>query len=221
MPKKKGKIYRIEMTTASMGLWGFGLFFLLTWIFVLGILVGRGALPSALKIVPGLEGQVAKWQRMLSRSDSYEIGSAKEPNPDLQLSFYRKLSTKKDQARSKAPSRPEEGISAPESKGDDKMTGTKTLDRKIEALRVELKNRPSKTLYTLQLASLEDKQKAESLMKRLTDLDYPVYLYHAKVNGKQYYRVRCGRFAEKEEARNFARKLAKEIKMEGFVSRLE
>ena len=208
------------MTTASMGLWGFGLFFLLTWIFVLGILVGRGALPSALKIVPVLEGQVAKWQRMLSRSDSYEFRSEKEPDPDLQLSFYRKLSTKKDQARSNAP-RPPEEAAKPETKGDDKKTGEKAIDRKIEALRVELKNRPNKTLYTLQLASLEDKQKAERLMKHLTDLDYPVYLYQVKVNGKQYYRVRCGRFTEKEEARIFARKLATEIKMEGFVSRLE
>ncbi len=211
------------MTTVSMCVWGVGLFFLLSWIFVLGILVGRGSLPSALKIVPGLEGQVAEWQRVLSRKDSYEFKSEKkESNPDLQLSFYRKLSTKKEQARSMVPGHTG-GDSAGRTATDrsDQMTGEKAIERKIEALRVELQERSNKTLYTLQLASLEDKQKAESLMKRLADLDYPVYLYQAKVNGRQYYRVRCGNFREKEEARNFARKLAKEIKMEGFVSRLE
>jgi cell division protein FtsN len=220
MPKKKGKTYRIEMTTASMSLWGIGLFLLLTWIFVLGILVGRGSLPSALKIVPGLEGQVAKWQQMLSRSDSYEFSTEKESNPDLKLSFYRELSTKKDQARGKVPRRPE-GTVKPETEGHDQLTGEEAVKSKIEALRVELQNRPNKTLYTLQVASLEDKQKAESLMKRLADLNYPVYLYQVKVNGKRWYRVRCGKFREKEEARSFARKLAKEIKMEGFVSTVE
>ena len=220
MPKKKGKTYRIEMTTASMSLWGVGLFLLLTWIFVLGILVGRGSLPSALKIVPGLEGQVAKWQEMLSRSDSYEFGSEEESNQDLKLSFYQKLSTKKDQARGKVPQRPE-GTVTPETAGDDRLQGEERIDQKIEALRVELQTKPNKTLYTLQIASLEDKQKADDLMKRLTDLDYPVYLYQVRVNGKRWYRVRCGKFREKEEARSFARKLAKEIKMEGFVSTVE
>lgn len=208
------------MTTASMSLWGVGLFLLLTWIFVLGILVGRGSLPSALKIVPGLEGQVAKWQRMLGRSDSYEFSSEKKSNPDLKLSFYRKLSTKKEQARGEVPARPP-GPIGPETEGDDQLRGEEAVERKVEALRVELQNRPSKSLYTLQIASLEDKQKADSLMKRLTELNYPVYLYRVNVNGKRYYRVRCGKFREKEEARRFARKLAKEIKMEGFVSTLE
>ena len=220
MPKKKGKTYRIEMTTASMCLWGVGLFFLLTWIFVLGILVGRGSLPSALEMVPGLEGQVTKWQQMLSRSDSYEFSSEEESNPDLKLSFYRKLVTKKDQARSQIPVPPERGVETA-AKDADKPAGEATVESKIEALRVELQNRPNKTLYTLQLASMEDRQKAESLMRRLADLDYPVYLYQAKVNGKQYYRVRCGRFREREEARDFARKLAKETKLKGFVSTLE
>ena len=220
MPKKKGKTYRIEMTTASMCLWGVGLFFLLTWIFVLGILVGRGSLPSALEMVPGLEGQVTKWQRMLSRSDSYEFSPEEESNPDLKLSFYRKLVTKKDQARSKIPVPPERGGETATKDGDD-PAGEATVESKIEALRVELQKGPTRPLYTLQLASLEDRQKAESLMRRLADLDYPVYLYQAKVNGKQYYRVRCGRFRGREEAREFARKLAKETKLKGFVSTLE
>ena len=220
MRKKKGKTYRIEMTTASMCLWGVGLFFLLTWIFVLGILVGRGSLPSALEMVPGLEGQVAKWQRMLSRSDSYEFSPEEESNPDLKLSFYRKLVTKKDQARSKIPVPPERGGETATKDGDD-PAGEATVESKIEALRVELQKGPTRPLYTLQLASLEDRQKAECLMRRLADLDYPVYLYQAKVNGKQYYRVRCGRVREREEARDFARKLAKETKLKGFVSTLE
>ena len=220
MPKKKGKTYRIEMTTASMCLWGVGLFFLLTWIFVLGILVGRGSLPSALEMVPGLEEQVTKWQRMLSRSDSYEFSPEEESNPDLKLSFYRKLVTKKDQARSKIPVPPERGVETATKEGDD-PAGEATVESKIEALRAELQKGPTQPLYTLQLASLEDRQKAESLMRRLADLDYPVYLYQAEVNGKQYYRVRCGRFREREEARHFARKLAEETKLKGFVSTLE
>ncbi len=203
-----------------MSLWGVGLLLLLTWIFVLGILVGRGSLPSALKIVPGLEGQVAKWQRMLSRRDSYEFDSEEDSNPDLKLSFYQELSTKKDQARGKVSGRPERAVS-PVIERDDQLKGEERIDKKIEALRVELQNRPNKTLYTLQIASLEDKQKAEDLMRRLTDLDYPVYLYQASVNGKRWYRIRCGKFREKEEARSFARKLAKEINMEGFVSTVE
>ena len=40
--KKKGKRYRLDLSRTSLFFWCLGTLFLLAWIFVLGILVGRG-----------------------------------------------------------------------------------------------------------------------------------------------------------------------------------
>jgi rare lipoprotein A len=64
--------------------------------------------------------------------------------------------------------------------------------------------------YTIQVAAYEDKQSAERL-KAAVEMSYPgVFIRQASVNGKTYYRVRVGRYGEKEKAMSYAKLLANE-----------
>jgi len=72
--------------------------------------------------------------------------------------------------------------------------------------------------FTVQLASVEEKSGAERVIKRLGEKGCDAYYYETEVRGKTYYRIRCGRFTNREEADAFARKLAKTAGMKGFVT---
>ncbi len=214
------------MTGLSIFLWSFCLFFLLSWIFVLGILVGRGFLPDAVTVLSDLKSQIGKLQAMVNHDRSYDIGSKKEPDPDPKLAFYEKLSSKKGEAKEKW---------VPEKKFEDPKKETPPV--KVEAYQPalpEIKEKESTeilnkqltsvidtTQYTVQLASLEDGSKAEKMVNQLIERGYPAYFYEAKLDGKTYYRIRCGRFMSREEAGNYAGKVAREFGIKGFVSRLE
>jgi len=87
--------------------------------------------------------------------------------------------------------------------------------------KIQPKASPDDMQYTVQLASLGDKQKAEELISRLIDKGYPAYYYEVNVKGRIYYRIRCGRFLERGEAEIYGRKLQKEAGIKGFVSRIE
>ncbi len=75
--------------------------------------------------------------------------------------------------------------------------------------------------YTVQVASLEEKSKAEKVIRDLVKRGYSAHVYEARVKGKTYYRVRCGQFATRTAAEKYARRLSREAGMKGFVSRIE
>ena len=209
--KKTKKAYRFEMTSLSLCFWAFCLFFLLSWIFVLGIFVGRGFLPGGKPLLPELKGQMDKLQTaVMPRKPSNAAPEVKEEeNP--KLAFYESLSSKKKEVRM--------GVEPPKPKPVKKNPA--------EAHRKEAGNNPQglqpgdSHQYTVQLASLGERARADALIKGLRDQGYEAYVAEAVVGGKVYYRVRCGRFLTREEAGQHVRKLAKEAGLKGFVARTE
>ena len=232
-PKKK---YQIEMTSLSVFLWGFCLFFLLGWIFLLGILVGRGFLPATVPGISELKDQVNKLQEMITSNKNSGTKPNKKEDQDPKLAFYERLSNKKDEAKTGG---------APERKGETLQKGTggaksqtaqegkpegRPANSRIETTRKDgapsLQGRPDSVSphggqFTVQLASLEEKSGAERMIRSLGEKGYDAYYYEAEVRGKTYYRIRCGRFTNREEADAFARKLAKTAGMKGFVTDVE
>jgi cell division septation protein DedD len=87
-------------------LWSGVLLFLLVWIFVLGILVGRGSLPGDIRGVAELKEQIGLLQEMVTR-EKVEEGEPEEAQAESpKLAFYEKLSTKKDEARGRRSTKP-------------------------------------------------------------------------------------------------------------------
>ena len=234
--KKRSRKYQIELTPLSILLWGGCLFFVLSWIFVLGILVGRGFLPGAVTALTDLKHQIGVLQEMVGGKKSKDSGSAKKPDSDPKLAFYDKLSTKKEESQKDwAPKRrvkknsrkkaiPIEPNSSQALSQKQASSGTQkgTAQSEIKNSKVEKSQVPApKAKYTVQLASLEEKSKAGEMIRGLVQRGYPAYFYEAKVKGKTYYRVRCGKFPTRTAAEKYAWKLGKEAGIKGFVSRIE
>jgi cell division septation protein DedD len=241
--KKRSKRYQIELTPLSVFLWGGCLFFVLAWIFVLGILVGRGFLPGAVTALSDLKNQIGVLQQMVSRErPPKDLNPPKKPDSDPKLAFYDKLSSKKEETlRERVPPRnakkstrikanPKRTNASPQSSlKSESSDAQKAKDQNREGIskvvRLEKKERGEtsgpEARYTVQLASLDEKNKAKRFIGELIQRGYPAYFYEAKVKGKTYYRVRCGKFPSRKAAEDYASKLRKEAGMEGFVSRIE
>jgi len=224
--KKAGKRYQIELTSLSLFLWTTFLFFLLVWIFVLGILVGRGFFPGKVTTISDLRAQIQRLQEMVTHKSSKEMESIRKSEPDPKLAFYEKLSSKKDEA--KKGRQIEKKREIPKKKPPQKKIETPKKSRveKKKTERTKVPVKPPKPLtnefqYTVQVASLDDKSKADKMIKQLIDAGLPAYHYEAKVKGKIYYRVRCGKFMNRKEATIYAGKLSKEKGIKGFVSKIE
>jgi len=214
------------MTPQSMFLWGFGLFFLLSWIFVLGILVGRGFLPGAVTAISGLKNQITRLQETVVKDRSKDLKSSNNIDMDPKLAFYEKLSSKKNEVQKKWT--PEKKILQPKNQHPPldiidpviKATGKKNQQLAITP-KVELDIIDNAMYYTVQLASLESKEKAAEMINRLKKQGYPAYYYEVKIKGRVYYRIRCGKFPDRKEADKYVGKLARERGIKGFVSTLE
>lgn len=207
-PARKKKLYNLNFSRLSLFLWGTVLLILLAWFFVLGVLVGRGLLPGEFKALTDIKDQIVMLQDMVKRKDSSDIDLIKNLNKDPKFAFYEELSAKKEGAK-----------------------GERSVKKRVESK--GLKKRPAKKQekpvqqvdtggpYTLQLASLESEIKAIKMVSHLVDRGYPAFYYKKNVNGKTYFRVRCGRFKHKTKADDFASQLAKTEDINGFVTRVE
>ena len=226
-PKKDVKKIHVELTYFSSILWGVFLLFLLAWVFVLGIFVGRGFLPGNVTILSDMKANMRKLYQLVTHDRSGDLNAAgKRYESDPKLVFYEKLSNKKDDVRKKW---------RPESKDENHGTGAaESITEVSQPAPPERKKIPKVKIpegqpgpasngyqYTLQLVSFSDGVKARQMIRELTDRGYPAYSYEARVKGKTYYRVRCGRFINREDAKKYAEKLEKEGGIKGFVSKLE
>ena len=255
--KKVRKKYLVEMTSLSVFLWGFCLFFLLAWIFVLGILVGRGFIPGGESAISELKAQIARLQDLVGSSKVEGKRPQKKPETNPELAFYERLSSKKIEVKNRW--QPDKDVVAqreekqsikissplenrPEGKGEATIeigapieTGATPPPREVpqvvpagkqkgrgsERLQILTENAVPAVRYTVQLASLRDRSKAETMINDLVDRGYPAYYYKADVKGKTYFRVRCGEFNSSKEAVKYAEKLTKDTGIKGFVFRVE
>ena len=204
--RPKERKYRLEFSLPSIFFWSLGLFVLLAWIFVLGILVGRGFLPEGVSTLRELKGQIAKLQEMVKRKDTSVLDQIKKGEEDPKYDFYKELSAKKEEAAKRGHTPVKKPVTPVRSKEKD--------DRQD-------KTPKSVGVYALQIASLESETKAAEMVNRLKDRGYPAYTYKAIVKGKPYYRVRCGVFRNKQEAIDFKNLLSKREHIDGFVARVE
>jgi cell division protein FtsN len=203
--KTKGKTgrYMIELTSFSAMLWGVFLFFLLIWVFVLGILVGRGFLPGTMTTITELREQIKRLQDIVNKEESYDVKAPGETDSAPELAFYEKLAGKKEEIKNSW---------EPETEHNTVQEEEQKPSRPPP---------PPDVLYTVQIASIGDKAKAEKMVIDLIDKGYDAYSYETDIKGNKYYRIRCGKFQSREEALNYAQRLEEQEGFEGFVSRVE
>jgi septal ring-binding cell division protein DamX len=248
--KRPKRRYRLEMTSWSLFAWLSCLFLLMSWIFVLGILVGRGLIPESVTPLAELRNQLNKFQERVSRGQKVDQGAQKEQDYDSNLAFYTELSSRKGdekkrklleakpehlttgsderkQAVNQQPSpesRPEastkEGVAKAKAETS-KALPDGSLKESAEKVAEKRAIPLSKSGYTVQLASLGDGIKAQQTVERLIKGGYDAYYEKVQVRGKTWYRIRCGKFATRGEGEDYAKRLAGGTGLKGVVMKLE
>ena len=218
---KKSKKIKIELTPSSTFLWSIFLLFLLTWVFVLGIFVGRGALPGA---ISGLGNPLKKLREVVSQKEKYDYNKPEEDHQEFV--FYDKLESKKNEVknnhlppREKNPPSREVTLSRDETV---EVPGKQQLHEagKVEVPETLQENVTTREFFSVQLASISDSERAEKLIKELVDQGYDAYYYIATVKGKKICRIMCGRFTSRDDALEYLKKLEKNTDYRGFVSKV-
>jgi cell division septation protein DedD len=208
------------MTSWTIFAWLCCLFLLMSWIFVLGILVGRGFIPESVTAIADLRNQLNKLQERVFHGQKPGQGAQNGQDYDSKLAFYNELSSKKEEEKKRNFPEGKPGHVNKESGQKKQSANQQPLpEPKPEASPKEAV--ANKNGYTVQLASLEDGIKARETVERLIKGGYDAYYQEVKVRGKTWYRIRCGKFATKDEAENHARRLASETRLKGLVLKLE
>ena len=217
--KKKRKKYLLQLTGKGFFL-GLCLLFLISgWMFVLGVLVGRGTAPinfdiqALQKELLALKESMVKQEKRAMEADAAKNGD----NPSLD--FYEALKKKEK----------DEQILTIEKKNPPKVPSktplisqkrvSKTKDTQTEEKNVSrVKPTPAGPL-AVQVASTKDAVSADALVKKLKQLGYAGFSIKAEIPNKgTWYRVRVGPYRTRSEAEQVRQELTKK-KFKGIVVR--
>ncbi len=208
-------------TRKGRALWIGLFFFACGWMFVLGILVGRGTAPVQFDIkklheeLASLKAAVIKKERLRFKIDSDVAGDKTD------MDFYEVLKEpergtehKKKQFKvaSKQPQKPLPMATDLERKNRDTRAKVHAVDSSSKGPPAEsASGAETEKKITIQVASLKDPKVADRMVARLKDKWYPAYRTVAKIPGKGvWYRVRIGSFRGKVEAQSTLERLKKD-----------
>ncbi|MFC1885769.1 SPOR domain-containing protein [Thermodesulfobacteriota bacterium] len=197
-------------------LWFGLLFFVSVWMFVLGIIVGRGTVPVKFN-VEKLYRELAELKQTLIKQElrRYKIEpddngtkpnldyheALKNPKEDIGLlplspEPQKKRVLEKSGKPSKVIRSPVKNSSAAKVKKDQPATIPQTAS--------------AKKRLTIQVISVKDKHAADEVVKKLKQNGYPAYRISGQIPGKGlYYRVRIGPFTSKSQAQSVMSRLKK------------
>jgi len=222
MPRKKtgnkSNLYRFELSIVSLLFWGVGLFVLLAWIFILGILVGRGYLPEEFQLTK-LKDQLLKRGEESAEQEQKRLEDLKALENHPELEFYDELTAKKREAE-KAPT----PIVKRKVRKKPEETPQETIEKAPEPEPQSLpqdRTQAGKARFTVQVAAFENGTQAVKMVNELDQKGYPAYFYKIEVKGKTYFRVRCGKFQSKGGALDFKKTLERDAGVKGFVAPVE
>ncbi len=213
MPEKEEKAekgkkgLRLELSRTALFFWSLGLLVLLGWIFALGVLAGRGLLPSGAKTLAELKNQIVKLQEMVGKKNASELDRIKGVQTNPEFGFYDELSSRKMPV-----------VQSPHEPPPKRSIVEKTEEPEVEQPKPAL---PASERYVVQVASLDQEKPALGMVNQLLPRGYPAYHYKVFIKGRSYFRVRCGPFKTRAEALSVQEKLAKQEHLKGYVQKVD
>ncbi len=164
------------------------------WIFILGILVGRGALFSG--------PAVSRLQQQIDRVKKEKVEKESAPLPSLE-SNWAFLDNMRQKSEPPPPPLPSPG------------------SKPKEAPPPGAKEKTELGLWTIQVGSFRSEDEAKKAVQSIKDAGFPAYLVRADLPRLGiWYRVRVGKFAEQDQAEGIALKIKASLKKEAFVLRM-
>ncbi len=217
----------IELSRKKAMLWLLGVFFICGWMFVLGILVGRGTAPVRFDVEnfkkdlkEELKAAIEKEKEEKKGAESYTTGQTSSDGKQ-NLEFYEDLKSTKDTTGSIKMDKGdinEVPLKEPVPvKIEDKTVIEPVITKEIEAPKPPLPEKVSVPVFTVQTSSGKDKKGAERTVKALTNKGYPAYMTMSEIPEKgTWYRVRVGEYKDKKEAEKILSRLGKD-KIRGII----
>lgn len=236
----------LELTRKKAAGWLILLLFVCGWMFVLGILVGRGTAPVQFDVDKLKKDLVNELMTAVEKEKEEKKAAATAPSDPISpdgkqaLGFYEDLkSTKESQENINMGAAPQQEIlplSVLQKEVPVKEIQTKEAQVKepklakvnekakapaeikpLKAPEPALPEIAEKGPYTVQIASVKDQESADKLVADLVKKGYPAYRSSGEVPGKgTWHRVRIGAFREKSEAGGILAGLGKD-KIKGMI----
>lgn len=212
----------IRMSRKGMMVWIGLMLFLAVWMFVLGILVGRGIAPVNLE-AGKLEQELAALKARMLRQEQTRVDArvSGQGGGKTELEFYEVLKDPKQekpfkpvpkplrqpepQPVEKAAVKPVKPVAVPTPKPAVRPESKPVLQSKPAPAP---KEPPQSGKFTVQVAAVKDAHNAERLVAELRKKGYRAYQIRTEVSGKGvWYRVRTGAFTDRRIAEKTAAKL--------------
>lgn len=193
------------------------------WIFLLGILVGRGMSPvkfdmdNLQKELTALKIALIKKEQQLTKKDTNILAdkpdfdfheNLKKPKPDTTLNFQNVATEPIEPTQKSIPSHKTQNV-----------TKKKQLLEKPEKpplnkpIAIPEDTDSAEKQFTIQVSSLKDPKVADQMVTSLRKQGFPAYQTAVTISKNNiWYRVRAGRFSSKEESQTMMTKLKKEYK---------
>ncbi|MBW1892834.1 MAG: SPOR domain-containing protein [Deltaproteobacteria bacterium] len=206
----------VQMTRRQAVGWICAFMFLLVWIFILGVMVGRGTSPVRFDIdklqkdFAELKAEVLKKEKTITKNRSDELLKKED------FAFHRELIA------------PDE---LPKSQAEKKAVVAKKKKPVVKTVKKRADKKPSKPAqkketvsvsggYALQIASLKEVKHADALVKKLKNKGYSAYYIAVSLPGKGvWYRVRIGPLKSKTKALAVLKNIKKDHKGAMLVKR--
>lgn len=227
MAKKKAQV--IQISRSGLLIWIGLVVFIAGWMFVLGIMVGRGAAPVNLE-VGKLEKELADLKAKILHQEQAKLAAqvSGEDGDSPKLGFYEALksgkrtepfkSLPKASAAPKSPPAPAKASAEPKAAPKTKAKKP-SKPKSVPQPKPVAKKAVQKGRFTVQVAASQDAESAERLVATLRKKGYKAYQIRTEVPGKGvWYRVRVGAFSDRGAADKALSKL-KASKYGGMVVR--
>ena len=208
---------RKSSSRKGLTLWIFLIFFVSAWMFILGILVGRGTAPVKFDIEK-LQNELAALKEDVVREEleRFKIDSNAADNK-TEMNFYEELKVTKeedslniDTSEQKKEPLPENTVSEPKKIGPSEEALSVKAHQENKPKTISKTDITNKNL-TIQVASFKDPNVADKMVEELKKKGFPAYRSIGKVPGKGiWYRVRIGYFSTKSEADSMLKMLKKD-----------
>ncbi len=226
------KRYRFELSRLQFSLCCFGFLAALSWMFVFGLLVGRG--------VPLVDPSDISFHAVFLRFLGLDKSPAKPPPNAAQtwedqkkmletLKYYEDLTQRSVSLGPKpTPSLPgaasqltAKGSSENPADVKQKATAGPETAETPQAQPVPDPSGPESSgeHFTLLISSLRDSENAQRLLDQLKTKGYPVRIESLDLSGARWNRVLVGSFQSRTDALRFAAEFNRKEKMEGLVIR--
>jgi cell division protein FtsN len=223
-PYNRKKRFFIELSRAQLFLCVAGAIFILSWIFILGIFVGRGYVSDTIsrtftdKIQKLQEEKKALVDKYLVQGKKADIPQEEVLNP--QLEFFNKPLQKEPVIAQQITPQPTPKPSPPEAKNI--LPGKPdSLETKKEPMALIAETKIPKGSqeilvgadgFVVQIGSYREETTAQSSVKRLSEKGYQAHLTVKDIpqKGGKWYRVQIGPFKIKPEAEKIVSKLERD-----------